>query len=167
MCLLIPTSFHWPQAGFHLYDYHHMWSKISGVLIMCLHPQVQAEVKKARFRRNLVLDIKQKTRVTSTGGSYCYGGLVSHVTNSMNLSMAGWGTASATAVSLPLGTKNWLLHLTPTAALEYVPGLPTLPKCPSQEITQKVFEENLQTLRGSFKSEESHSCFEKEFETML
>ncbi|KAL8176183.1 UNVERIFIED_CONTAM: hypothetical protein K2H54_025183 [Gekko kuhli] len=129
--------------------------------------EVQAEVKKAHFRRNLVLDIKQKTRVTSTGGSCYYGGLVSHVTNSVSLSMAGWGTASATAVALPLGAKNWLLHLTPAAAVEYMPGFPTLPRCPSQEITQKAFEENLKALRGSLESEGSQSGFKKEVETML
>ncbi|XP_015263989.1 PREDICTED: parathyroid hormone/parathyroid hormone-related peptide receptor [Gekko japonicus] len=129
--------------------------------------EVQAEVKKARFRRNLVLDIKQKTRVTSTGGSCYYGGLVSHVTNSVSLSMAGWGTASATAVALPLGAKNWLLHLTPAATVEYMHGCPTLPRSPSQEITQKAFEENLKALRGSFESEGSHSGFKKEAETML
>lgn len=135
--------------------------------MVCLHPQVQAEVKKARFRRNLVLDIKQKTKVTSTGGSYYYGGLVSHVTNSVSLSMAGWGTASATAVALPLGAKNWLLHLTPAAALEYMPGFPPLPRCPSQEMTQKAFEENIKALRGSHETEGSHSGVKNEVETML
>uniref|UniRef100_K7FUB6 Parathyroid hormone/parathyroid hormone-related peptide receptor n=1 Tax=Pelodiscus sinensis TaxID=13735 RepID=K7FUB6_PELSI len=42
--------------------------------------EVQAEIKKARFRRSLALDFKQKARVTSMGGSCYYGGLVSHTT---------------------------------------------------------------------------------------
>ncbi|XP_069490206.1 parathyroid hormone/parathyroid hormone-related peptide receptor-like [Ambystoma mexicanum] len=51
--------------------------------------EVQAEIKKAWFRRNLNLDIKQRPRVTSTGGSCYYGGVVSHATNSVSMSLAG------------------------------------------------------------------------------
>ncbi|XP_060111214.1 parathyroid hormone/parathyroid hormone-related peptide receptor-like [Heteronotia binoei] len=148
--------------------YEMLFNSLQGFFVAFIYcfcnGEVQAEVKKARFRRNLVLDIKQKTRVTSTGGSCYYGGLVSHVTNSVSLSMAGWGTASATAVALPLGTKNWLLHLTPAAALEYMPGFPPMP---SQEITEKAFEENLNASRESLESEGSHSGLKKEVETML
>lgn len=43
--------------------------------------QVQAEVKKAWLRRSLTLDLKQKARITSSGGGSCYyGGMVSHAT---------------------------------------------------------------------------------------
>ncbi|XP_013869386.1 parathyroid hormone 3 receptor isoform X4 [Austrofundulus limnaeus] len=43
--------------------------------------EVQAEVKKAWLRRNLVLDLKQKARITSSGGGSCYyGGMMSHAT---------------------------------------------------------------------------------------
>lgn len=42
---------------------------------------MQAEVKKAWLRRNLVLDLKQKARITSSGGGSCYyGGMMSHTT---------------------------------------------------------------------------------------
>nr|XP_056719326.1 parathyroid hormone/parathyroid hormone-related peptide receptor-like [Euleptes europaea] len=152
--------------------YEMLFNSLQGFFVAFIYcfcnGEVQAEIKKARFRRNLILDIKQKTRATSTG-SYYYGGLVSHVTNSVSLSVAGWGTASATAVALPLGAKNWLPHLTPaaTASLESTPGSPTLPGSPSQEITQKAFEENLKALRGSLQSLGSHSGLKEEQETML
>ncbi|KAF7204431.1 parathyroid hormone 3 receptor isoform X3 [Nothobranchius furzeri] len=43
--------------------------------------EVQAEVKKAWLRRSLVLDLKQKARITSSGGGSCYyGGMMSHAT---------------------------------------------------------------------------------------
>ncbi|XP_038154786.1 parathyroid hormone 3 receptor isoform X3 [Cyprinodon tularosa] len=43
--------------------------------------EVQAEVKKAWLRRSLVLDLKQKARMTSSGGGSCYyGGMMSHAT---------------------------------------------------------------------------------------
>uniref|UniRef100_A0A3P9MFR6 Parathyroid hormone/parathyroid hormone-related peptide receptor n=1 Tax=Oryzias latipes TaxID=8090 RepID=A0A3P9MFR6_ORYLA len=43
--------------------------------------EVQAEVKKAWLRRSLTLDLKQKARITSSGGGSCYyGGMVSHAT---------------------------------------------------------------------------------------
>ncbi|KAJ1136696.1 hypothetical protein NDU88_003111 [Pleurodeles waltl] len=58
-------------------------------IIYCFcNGEVQAEIKKAWFRRNLNLDIKQRARVTSTGGSYYYGGVVSHTTNSVSMSLA-------------------------------------------------------------------------------
>ncbi|KAL4617791.1 parathyroid hormone/parathyroid hormone-related peptide receptor-like [Arapaima gigas] len=50
--------------------------------------EVQAEVKKAWLRRSLALDLKQKARVTSSGGSCYCGGMVSHATNSVSLSTA-------------------------------------------------------------------------------
>ncbi|KAM6897000.1 parathyroid hormone 3 receptor [Xenentodon cancila] len=43
--------------------------------------EVQAELKKAWLRRSLVLDLKQKARMTSSGGGSCYyGGMMSHAT---------------------------------------------------------------------------------------
>lgn len=51
--------------------------------------QVQAEVKKAWLRRSLALDLKQKARITSSGGSCYYGGMMSHTTtHSVSLSTA-------------------------------------------------------------------------------
>uniref|UniRef100_A0A8C2ZDV7 Parathyroid hormone/parathyroid hormone-related peptide receptor n=1 Tax=Cyclopterus lumpus TaxID=8103 RepID=A0A8C2ZDV7_CYCLU len=51
--------------------------------------EVQAEVKKAWLRRSLALDIKQKARMTSSGGSCYYGGMMSHTTtHSVSLSAA-------------------------------------------------------------------------------
>ncbi|KAG7227869.1 hypothetical protein INR49_013663 [Caranx melampygus] len=51
--------------------------------------EVQAEVKKAWLRRSLALDLKQKARMTSSGGSCYYGGMMSHTTtHSVSLSAA-------------------------------------------------------------------------------
>ncbi|KAF3704431.1 Parathyroid hormone/parathyroid hormone-related peptide receptor PTH/PTHrP type I receptor [Channa argus] len=51
--------------------------------------QVQAELKKAWLRRSLALDLKQKARMTSSGGSCYYGGMMSHTTtHSVSLSVA-------------------------------------------------------------------------------
>ncbi|NWX88692.1 PTH1R protein, partial [Nothoprocta pentlandii] len=53
--------------------------------------EVQAEIRKARFRRSLALDFKQKARATSTVGScYCSGPL-----SQATASAAGRGAASA------------------------------------------------------------------------
>ncbi|KAM8945792.1 parathyroid hormone/parathyroid hormone-related peptide receptor-like [Pelodytes ibericus] len=58
-------------------------------IIYCLcNGEVQAEVRKLWFRRNLSVDLRQKSRITSTGGSCLYGGVLSHTTNSVCLSMA-------------------------------------------------------------------------------
>uniref|UniRef100_A0A670IYK7 Parathyroid hormone/parathyroid hormone-related peptide receptor n=1 Tax=Podarcis muralis TaxID=64176 RepID=A0A670IYK7_PODMU len=148
--------------------YEMLFNSLQGffvALIYCFcNGEVQAEIKKDRFRRNLVLDIKQKTRAASAGGSYSYGGLVSHATNSVSLSMASWGVTSAAAVAMPLGTKNWLIHLAPAAAApEYTPASSTLDNSPSQEMMQKVLEENI----GATALEGKHSCLKKELETML
>lgn len=49
--------------------------------------QVQAEVKKAWSRWSLTQDFKQKARMTSSGGSCYYGGMMSHTTtHSVSLS---------------------------------------------------------------------------------
>ncbi|XP_066485372.1 parathyroid hormone/parathyroid hormone-related peptide receptor-like [Tiliqua scincoides] len=148
--------------------YEMLFNSLQGffvALIYCFcNGEVQAEIKKARFRRNLVLDIKQKTRVTSTGGSYYYGGLVSHTTNSISLSIAGWGVASAAAVAMPLGGKNWLLHLTSsTPAPEYTPGSSISDRSPSQEIAPKSLGEAL----GSSPHPEGNFSLKTELETML
>uniref|UniRef100_A0A8C8VH37 Parathyroid hormone/parathyroid hormone-related peptide receptor n=1 Tax=Pelusios castaneus TaxID=367368 RepID=A0A8C8VH37_9SAUR len=82
--------------------------------------EVQAEIKKARFRRSLALDFKQKTRVTSTGGSCYYGGLVSHTTNSVSISMAGRGSAGAV---MQQNAKLQLPPLAPhTSRLGHIPS---------------------------------------------
>uniref|UniRef100_A0A670IVR3 Parathyroid hormone/parathyroid hormone-related peptide receptor n=1 Tax=Podarcis muralis TaxID=64176 RepID=A0A670IVR3_PODMU len=132
--------------------YEMLFNSLQGffvALIYCFcNGEVQAEIKKDRFRRNLVLDIKQKTRAASAGGSYSYGGLVSHATNSVSLSMASWGVTSAAAVAMPL---------------EYTPASSTLDNSPSQEMMQKVLEENI----GATALEGKHSCLKKELETML
>lgn len=110
------------------------------------------------------MDIKQKTRATSTGGSYYYGGFVSHTTNSISLSIAGWGVSSATAVAMPLGGKNWLLHLTSTTpSPEYTPGSFLLDRSPSQEIAQKSLGEAL----GNTPHSEENFSLKTELETML
>ncbi|KAJ6654794.1 hypothetical protein lerEdw1_006483 [Lerista edwardsae] len=148
--------------------YEMLFNSLQGFFVAFIYcfcnGEVQAEIKKARFRRNLVLDIKQKTRATSTGGSYYYGGLVSHTTNSISLSIAGWGVSSAAAVAMPLGGKNWLLHLTSTTPVpEYTPGSSILDRSPSQEIAQKSLGEGL----GHSPPAEGNFSLKTELETML
>uniref|UniRef100_A0A8D0E905 Parathyroid hormone/parathyroid hormone-related peptide receptor n=1 Tax=Salvator merianae TaxID=96440 RepID=A0A8D0E905_SALMN len=129
--------------------------------------QVQAEIKKAHFRRNMVLDIKQKARVTSTGGSYYYGGFVSHATNSISLSMAGWGVTSAAAVAMPISAKNWLFHLAPaTATPENIPSSSTSNNSPGQETMQKVLGK-INVSVGSPDLGRHNSSLKEELETML
>ncbi|KAM9716790.1 parathyroid hormone 3 receptor isoform 1-T1 [Menidia menidia] len=67
--------------------------------------EVQAEVKKAWLRRSLVLDFKQKARMTSSGGGSCYyGGMMSHTTtHSVCLSAANPRALSCTGGSLGSG----------------------------------------------------------------
>ncbi|XP_032091836.1 parathyroid hormone/parathyroid hormone-related peptide receptor-like [Thamnophis elegans] len=151
--------------------YEMLFNSLQGffvALIYCFcNGEVQAEIKKAWFRRNLLLDIKQKTRVTSTGGSCYYGGLASHVTNSISLSMASWGTASATAIAMPLVARNWLMQLASSGAtLEYFPASSTLYNCLSQEMMQKAPEEIIKALVDS-PGLENNSCLKKDIETML
>uniref|UniRef100_A0A7N6ATL9 Parathyroid hormone/parathyroid hormone-related peptide receptor n=1 Tax=Anabas testudineus TaxID=64144 RepID=A0A7N6ATL9_ANATE len=50
--------------------------------------EVQAELKKAWLRRSLALDLKQKTRMTSGGGSCYYGGMMSHTTTTQSVSLS-------------------------------------------------------------------------------
>ncbi|KAK9397056.1 PTH2R: Parathyroid hormone 2 receptor [Crotalus adamanteus] len=152
--------------------YEMLFNSLQGffvALIYCFcNGEVQAEIKKAWFRRNLLLDLKQKTRVTSTGGSCYFGGLVSHATNSISLSMTSWGTASATAIAMPLVVRNWLLQLASSGAtLEYFSASSTLCNCLSQEMMQKAPEEIIKALVESQGLEENHSCLKKDFETTL
>ncbi|NWW51788.1 PTH1R protein, partial [Pedionomus torquatus] len=119
--------------------------------------EVQAEIKKAHFRRSLALDFKQKARATSGAGSCCYGGLGSQATTSFSTSLTGRGTG---------GTQQRGLLLPPRASLPgFVPNsfasnhfLP----CPNQEMSQKVCGENLVDL-----TDQRHPSLNKELETML
>ncbi|KAM6897988.1 parathyroid hormone 3 receptor [Lycodopsis pacificus] len=66
--------------------------------------EVQAEVKKAWLRRSIALDIKQKTRMTSSGGSCYYGGMMSHTTtHSVSLSAANPRALSFTGAAVGSG----------------------------------------------------------------
>ncbi|NXL93222.1 PTH1R protein, partial [Alectura lathami] len=120
--------------------------------------EVQAEIKKAHFRRSLALDFKQKARATSAAGSCCYGGLASHTTASFSISLTGRG-AGGTQPRGPL--------LPARASLPgYVPSSCTsdfLP-CPMREMSQKVCGENAVDLR---ELDRSHPSLNKELETML
>uniref|UniRef100_A0A8C0GHD9 Parathyroid hormone/parathyroid hormone-related peptide receptor n=1 Tax=Chelonoidis abingdonii TaxID=106734 RepID=A0A8C0GHD9_CHEAB len=129
---------------------------------------VQAEIKKARFRRSLALDFKQKTRVTSTGGSCYYGGLVSHTTNSVSMSIAGRGSAGA---GVQQSTKHRVLPLSPhTSLLGYIPSSSTSDNSvpsPTQEISKKAPGENAKDFVCFPDLGQSHSSLSKEVETML
>ncbi|XP_030397575.1 parathyroid hormone/parathyroid hormone-related peptide receptor-like [Gopherus evgoodei] len=130
--------------------------------------EVQAEIKKARFRRSLALDFKQKTRVTSTGGSCYYGGLVSHTTNSVSMSIAGRGPAGA---GVQQSTKLRILPLSPhTSLLGYIPSSSasdnSVPS-PTQDIPQKAHGENAKDFVCFPDLGQSHSSLSKEVETML
>lgn len=62
-----------------------------------LVPKVQAEVKKAWSRWSLTQDFKQKARMTSSGGSCYYGGMMSHTTtHSVSLSAVHLRSSSFT-----------------------------------------------------------------------
>ncbi|CAH2302872.1 parathyroid hormone parathyroid hormone-related peptide receptor-like [Pelobates cultripes] len=74
-------------------------------IIYCFcNGEVQAEVRKFWFRRSLSVDLKQKSRVTSTGGSCHYGAVLSHTTNSVCLSMAARGRQ----LSAPIHSTSYL-----------------------------------------------------------
>ncbi|XP_006125851.2 parathyroid hormone/parathyroid hormone-related peptide receptor-like [Pelodiscus sinensis] len=125
--------------------------------------EVQAEIKKARFRRSLALDFKQKARVTSMGGSCYYGGLVSHTTNSVSMSITGRGMAgmqqNAKYRVPPLSAHTSLLGYIPSSSASDN-SLPF----PTPEIPQK---ENAKDFMCSPDLGESHSSLSKEVETML
>ncbi|KAJ8414220.1 hypothetical protein AAFF_G00050900, partial [Aldrovandia affinis] len=96
--------------------------------------EVQAEVKKAWLRRNLALDLKQKARVTSSGGSCYYGGMTSQTTNSISLSVAATKGLSLT------GGRQRLPSLLPLSNLPgYAPAGPdaSLPSPAEQELVPR------------------------------
>ncbi|XP_010118013.1 PREDICTED: parathyroid hormone/parathyroid hormone-related peptide receptor-like, partial [Chlamydotis macqueenii] len=120
--------------------------------------EVQAEIKKAHFRRSLALDFKQKARATSTAGSCCYSGLASHTTASFSVSLAGRGAAS-TQQGLLLPARASLPGYLPSsfASENFLP-------CPNQEMSQKGCGENTVNLTDL---SQRHPNLNKELETML
>ncbi|NXG37347.1 PTH1R protein, partial [Dromaius novaehollandiae] len=121
--------------------------------------EVQAEIKKAHFRRSLALDFKQKARATSTAGSCYCGGLVSHATASVSTSLAGRGAAGTQQRGLPLAARAGLPGYTPGsfASDHFLP-------CPPREMSQKGCGENTMDLTGL---DRGHPGLNKELETML
>ncbi|NWQ81464.1 PTH1R protein, partial [Columbina picui] len=121
--------------------------------------EVQAEIKKAHFRRSLALDFKQKARATSAAGSCCYGGLASHGTTSFSVSLAGRGAANLQPRGLLLPARASLPGCGPSSfALEnFLP-------CPGQEMKQKSCGENTVDLTDLT---QHHPNLNKELETML
>ncbi|XP_036394256.1 parathyroid hormone 3 receptor [Megalops cyprinoides] len=94
--------------------------------------EVQAEVKKAWLRRSLVLDLKQKARVTSSGGSCYYGGMASQATTSISLSVS-----ATKGLSLAGGRQRLPVALLPLSNLPgCVPGSSeaSLPSPTQQEL---------------------------------
>ncbi|KFV62952.1 Parathyroid hormone/parathyroid hormone-related peptide receptor, partial [Dryobates pubescens] len=77
--------------------------------------EVQAEIRKAHFRRSLALDLKQQARATSAGGSCCCGGLASHATTSFSLSLAGRGAGSTQQRGLLLPARASLPGYVPSS----------------------------------------------------
>ncbi|KAM6295423.1 parathyroid hormone/parathyroid hormone-related peptide receptor-like [Aegotheles albertisi] len=121
--------------------------------------EVQAEIKKAHFRRSLALDFKQKARATGAAGSCCYGGLGSHTTTSVSTSLGGRGAGSTQQRGLLLPARASLPGYVPSShALEnFLP-------CPSQEMSQKACGENILDLT---ELNQPHPKLNKEMETML
>ncbi|XP_043910889.1 parathyroid hormone/parathyroid hormone-related peptide receptor-like [Protopterus annectens] len=130
--------------------------------------EVQAELKKAWFRRNLALDLKQKARVTSTGGSCYYGGMASHTTTSVSASTAIRGTLIS---GLNLSGKHRLIAL---PSFSNLPGyiasnsnsdnsLPT----PTQESPKKEIETNINGTLEPPEQESPNAGTQKELETVL
>ncbi|NXD66069.1 PTH1R protein, partial [Eolophus roseicapillus] len=121
--------------------------------------EVQAEIKKARFRRSLALDFKQKARATSAVGSYCYGGLTSHPTTSFSTSLVGRGAGSSQQRGLLLPARASVPGCIPSsfASDNFVP-------CVTQEMSQKPGEENT---GDSTDLNRCHPNLSKELETTL
>ncbi|KAI6072591.1 parathyroid hormone/parathyroid hormone-related peptide receptor-like protein [Aix galericulata] len=119
--------------------------------------EVQAEIKKAHFRRSLALDFKQKARATSAGGSCYYGGLASHATTSFSMSLAGRAAGSTQQRGLLLPARTSLPGSIPGSfPSEFLP-------CPTQEMSQKACGETT----GDLDVDRSHPSLNKELETML
>ncbi|NWR77046.1 PTH1R protein, partial [Centropus unirufus] len=120
--------------------------------------EVQAEIKKARFRRSLALDFKQQARATSAAGSCC-GGLASHATTSFSTSLAGRGAGSTQQRGLLLPARASLPgYIPPSFASENFLSVPT------QEMSQKAFGENI---GGLTELNQDQPNLNKELETML
>lgn len=119
---------------------------------------MQAEIKKAHFRRSLALDFKQKARASSAAGSCCYGGLMSHGTTNFSVSLTGRGPGGTQPRGLLLSARGSLPGYTPSScAADLLPHL-------TQEMSQKTCGENTV---GSKDPDESHPNPNKELETML
>uniref|UniRef100_A0A672UI54 Parathyroid hormone/parathyroid hormone-related peptide receptor n=1 Tax=Strigops habroptila TaxID=2489341 RepID=A0A672UI54_STRHB len=121
--------------------------------------EVQAEIKKAHFRRSLALDFKQKARATSAAGSYCSGGLTSHPTTSFSTSLVGRGSGSTQQRGLLLPARASLPGYIPSsfASDNFAP-------CMTQEMSQKPCGENT---GDSTDLDRCHPNLNKELETML
>ncbi|XP_074835217.1 parathyroid hormone/parathyroid hormone-related peptide receptor-like [Carettochelys insculpta] len=152
--------------------YEMLFNSLQGFFVAFIYcfcnGEVQAEIKKARFRRSLALDFKQKARVTSTVGSCYYGGLVSHATNSISTSIAGRGPAGAGMQQI---TKLRMLPLAPhTGLLGYIPSSSASDNSllsPTPEVLQKSLVENAKDFLHSPGLGQRHSSLSKEAETML
>lgn len=120
---------------------------------------MQAEIKKARFRRSLALDFKQKARATSAVGSYCYGGLSSHPATSFSTSLVGRGAGSTQQRRLLLPARASLPGCIPSsfASDNFVP-------CVTQEMSQRPGGEST---GDPTDLDRGHPNLNKELETML
>lgn len=115
--------------------------------------QVQAEIKKAHFRRLLALDLGQQARP----GSCCCAGPGSQAPQSCSTSLVGRGAG---------GTRGLLLPARPRLP-GYIPSSGAsdqLLPCPAQEKSQKPREENTVDLTDLT---QCHPNPNKELETML
>uniref|UniRef100_A0A8C9N4W5 Parathyroid hormone/parathyroid hormone-related peptide receptor n=1 Tax=Serinus canaria TaxID=9135 RepID=A0A8C9N4W5_SERCA len=115
--------------------------------------EVQAEIKKAHFRRLLALHLGQQARP----GSCCCTGRDSQAPQSCSTSLAGRGAG---------GTRGLLLPAQPRLP-GYIPGSGTsaqLLPCPAQELSQKGRGENTVDLT---ELTQCHPKPSKELETML
>ncbi|NWS76303.1 PTH1R protein, partial [Crotophaga sulcirostris] len=115
---------------------------------------VQAEIRKARFRRSLALAVGQKAR-----GSGCSAALASHGTTSCSASLAARGAASTQRRGLLPPAQASLPGHSPTsfASENFVP-------CATQEMSQKGCGENPVGLTDL---NQRHFSLNQELETML
>ncbi|NXF33722.1 PTH1R protein, partial [Nyctibius bracteatus] len=143
--------------------YEMLFNSSQGFLVAFIYcfcnGEVQAEIKKAHFRRSLALDFKQKARATSAAGSCCSGGLASHGTTSFSVSLAGRGAGSTQQRRLLLPACASLPGYIPSsfASENFLP-------CPTQEMSQKARGENTVGLTDL---NQRHPNLNKELETML